>query len=157
MSDNDEIEVDFSNVPDRYEEHLKSDPDDFEVPPFWEADKHIHELYSKESLDKAFKLVRNGKVKNAGRPELFEVQGSELYVCAVIPLEDSVTPGITCTCPNGSNRSGRPTCYHSAAALMVYTDTDPGDVEMALAGFDKAAEALEDSKGTFGITPEDES
>lgn len=127
----DEIEVDFSATPDRYAQHLE---DEIEVPPFWEADKEIHELYSPDSLDKAFKLIRNNKVKDAGRPGLYQVEGSDLYVCAIVEIPDSKVPGVTCTCPNGSNRTGRPTCYHSAAVLMVHTDTSPGDVEMALCG-----------------------
>lgn len=134
MPDNDEVEVDLTNVPDRYAEHLAPDFGDFEVPPYWEADKDIHELYSRESLDKAFKLVRNGKVEDAGRPGLYQVHGSELYVCVIVEIDDSRVPGVTCTCPNGSNRSGRPTCYHSAAVLMVHTNTSIEEVEMKLSG-----------------------
>lgn len=136
MADNDNvIEVDFSKVPDRYSEHLAPDPDEIEVPPYWESEKEIHELYSRDSLDKAFKLVKAKRVIPTGREGLYNVEGSDLYVCTIIELEDSKTPGITCTCPNGSNRSGRPTCYHSAAVLMVHTGTDPDTVQMKLAGF----------------------
>lgn len=135
MADNDEIEIDFTNVPDRYGEHLRNDPDEIEVPPYWESEKEIYELYSRDSLDKAFKLVKANRVQSAGRPGLYEVSGSELYVCCIVELEDSKVPGVTCTCPNGSNRSGRPTCYHSAATLLVHTETDIGTLELKMAGF----------------------
>lgn len=135
MPDNYDFEIDLTNIPDRYAEHLGPDPDEIELPVFWEGDKEIHQLYSRESLDKAFKLIKGKRVESAGRPGLYQVHGSELYVCTIIEMEDWATPGITCTCPNGSNRSGRPTCYHSAAVLMVHTGTDPGTVEMKLAGF----------------------
>lgn len=135
MPDNDDIEIDLTNVPDRYAEHLRPDPDEIEIPPYWESEKDIDELYSSESLGKAFKLVRSSKVESAGRPGLYQVHGSELYVCTVIELEGSKTPGITCTCPNGSNRSGRPTCYHTAAVLMVHTERDIEALELKMAGF----------------------
>lgn len=135
MADNDDFEIDFSNVPDRYSEHLANDPDEIEVPPYWESEKELHELYSGESLGKAFKLVKAKRVIPTGREGLYNVEGSELYVCNVIEIEDSVVPGVTCTCPNGSNRSGRPTCYHSAATLLVHMKLDPDEYALKIAGF----------------------
>lgn len=31
-------------------------------------------------------------------------------------------PFVSCTCPNGMNRGGRPQCYHSAAVLIILRD-----------------------------------
>lgn len=124
MSEQDvEVELDFTNI-DRIQAHLDVDGE-FELPVWHETVSDMDELYSIESLTKAIDLVRGEKITQVeGREDLYEVMGSDLYVCHVIELEDSKVPGITCTCPNGSNRSGRPTCYHSAAVLLVHTKTD---------------------------------
>ncbi len=74
------------------------------------------------------------RVISAGREGLYNVEGSELYVCSIIEIEDSKTPGVTCNCPNGSNRAGRPTCYHSASVLMVHTKMDLKQFQMKLDG-----------------------
>lgn len=36
-------------------------------------------------------------------------------------------PFVRCDCPNGENRTGRPTCYHSAAVIILLTE-DPEDI-----------------------------
>lgn len=115
--------LDFTNI-DRIQDHLDEDGD-FELPAWHETEDDMDELYGIESLTKAVDLVRAGKVHAVeGRDDLYEVHGSELYACRIIEISESKVPGITCTCPNGQNRSGRPTCYHSAAAILVHTETD---------------------------------
>lgn len=133
-----ELILDFTNI-DRIGQHLKQDrpdsADELDLPDWFETKKDLSELYAEASLTKALKLVRNGRVKPAGRPGLYDVSGSEPYVCNVIEFGDSDSvPGITCTCPNGSNRSGRPTCYHSAAVLMVHTEADLNKIEKEIDG-----------------------
>lgn len=39
----------------------------------------------------------------------------------VIPGPDSL-PFVSCSCPNGVNRGGRPQCYHTAAVLLIIQD-----------------------------------
>lgn len=125
-----EFEIDLS-VPDRYAEHLDDKSEVFDEPdivlPEWHgSDDDFEETFSAESLWKGRMLVLRNKIKQVegAREGLFEVQGSELYVTNVVSLQGSVLPGVTCTCPNGSSRAGRPTCYHAAAALMLYTGVD---------------------------------
>lgn len=59
-------------------------------------------------------------------------------------------PLVSCTCPNGQNRGGRPNCYHSAAVLLILEDgtqldhpvmenTDPIDEDFV---DDETAQAL---------------
>lgn len=122
------VELDFTNI-DRVGQYMQSDAEEeageFELPIWHQSDEDMDELYSVESLTKAVDLVRGEKVKPMlGREGIYEVVGSDLYVCHIIELEGSKVPGITCTCPNGQNRAGRPTCYHSAAVLLVHTGAD---------------------------------
>lgn len=124
----DEVELDFTQL-DRMNEHLAegthSPDDEVEIPAWFETDEKLVDLYAEASMKKALSLALRGKVTLVREPYLYDVEGSELYTCNVIEFEgsDSV-PGITCTCPNGSNRSGRPTCYHSAAVLLVHMKVD---------------------------------
>lgn len=132
-----EIEIDFTKAPDRVQEYLDApedgheDPNDLiDVPSWLDTDADLDELYSHESLVKAVKLIKNNKIRDAGRAGLFDVHGSDLYVCNIVELEGSTgLPAVTCTCPNGSHRAGRPTCYHSAAAIMVYTGMNLVELE----------------------------
>lgn len=119
----DEVELDFSTT-DRVAQHLAEDAeteDIVEVPVWHETEADLMDLYSYESVLKALKLVKNHKVLRVeGRPDLFNIHGSDLYVARIIELGEESTPGVTCTCPNGANRAGRPTCYHSLAALIGF-------------------------------------
>ncbi|QGZ16795.1 hypothetical protein PBI_DEWDROP_148 [Microbacterium phage Dewdrop] len=54
----------------------------------------------------------------------------------IVPEADGM-PFLSCTCPNGMNRGGRPQCYHTAAVLLILRDgtqeqhpvmTDPSPV-----------------------------
>lgn len=36
-------------------------------------------------------------------------------------------PLLSCTCPNGRNRGGRPTCYHTAAVMLILLDGEAGE------------------------------
>lgn len=118
-----EVTLDFTNV-DRVSQYLAEgtgDEDVVDIPVWHETEEEIYDLYSHDSLVKALKLIKGGKVVRAdGRPELFNITGSDFYVARVIELGDGQVPGVTCSCPNGSNRAGRPTCYHSAAALVKF-------------------------------------
>lgn len=60
-------------------------------------------------------------------------------------------PLMTCTCPNGANRGGRPQCYHSCAVLLVLqrissegytppTMTDPSPLNEDFLGDERAEE-----------------
>jgi uncharacterized Zn finger protein len=72
--------------------------------------------WSAESIYKAERLVADGKVSvDVRHPQVFWVQGSAPHKYRV--QTDGKT-WLTCTCPNGQ-RTSRPSCYHSAAALMV--------------------------------------
>jgi hypothetical protein len=119
----DEVELDFSTT-DRVAQHLAEDAEneDFvEVPVWHETGADLLDLYSYESVLKALKLIRDKKVwRVEGRPDLFNVQGSQMYVARIIDLGEESTPGVTCTCPNGANRAGRPTCFHSLGALIGF-------------------------------------
>lgn len=118
----DEVELDFTRVQDRVAQHLAEDAeteDYVEVPAWHETEAELMDLYSYDSVLKALKLLKDKKVlKVEGRPDLFNILGSTMYVVRIIDLGEGSTPGVTCTCPNGSNRSGRPTCYHSLSALI---------------------------------------
>ena len=49
----------------------------------------------------------------------------------VIPGDDAI-PFVSCTCPNGLNRGGRPSCYHTAAVLLMLEEgTEPHIMESA--------------------------
>lgn len=126
LDPNVEVEIDFTNI-DRIKQHF-DDPGedgDFELPVWHETTANMDELYSIESLTKAIDLVHAKRITQVvDREDLYEVSGGELYVCHIIDLEGSTVPGITCTCANGQNRAGRPTCYHSAGVLLVHMKTD---------------------------------
>lgn len=52
----------------------------------------------------------------------FEVPSSDLqsmHEVGVLPIPDR-EPYLTCTCINGDKLGGRPSCFHSAAALIAY-------------------------------------
>lgn len=57
-----------------------------------------------------------GVVEDPEHPGRYTVQGSRQYV---VHLYDG---HLTCTCVNGQHTGGQPTCYHSAAVLMVVRD-----------------------------------
>jgi len=122
-----EVELDFSTV-DRVAQHLAEGAENevlegelVEVPVWHETEADLMDLYSYESVLKALKLLKGKKVwRVEGRPDLFNVEGSQMYVARIIELGEESTPGVTCTCPNGANRAGRPTCFHSLAALIGF-------------------------------------
>lgn len=132
ISPDGEVELDFTNV-DRISQHLAEDAGDedvyntdekydiVDIPVWHETEDELYDLYSRDSLVKGLKLIKAKRVNRVeGRPELYNISGSDLYVARIIELGEGQVPGVTCTCPNGSNRSGRPTCYHSAAALVKH-------------------------------------
>lgn len=83
-------------------------------------DFDINEFYSQPILIKAHRLVKADKVEvDSERVGVFHVAGSRRYSLQVIPPADGdVIPWVTCDCPNGLARGGRPSCYHSAAVLL---------------------------------------
>lgn len=118
-----EVTLDFTNI-DRVAQYLAEgteDGDIVDIPIWHETEDELYDLYSHESIVKGLKLIKAGKVTRVeGRPDLYNISGSDLYVARIIELGEGQVPGVTCSCPNGSNRSGRPTCYHSAAALVKH-------------------------------------
>lgn len=118
----DEVELDFTNV-DRISQYLAegaaAEEHDVELPVWHETEGEFSDLYAHETLVKALKLLKGSKVERV-REDLYNVLGSTMYVTRIVELGDGQIPGVTCTCPNGANRSGRPTCYHSAAALVKH-------------------------------------
>lgn len=84
----------------------------------------LSDLYSQNTLVKAKKLVENEEVEqDPEKSGVYLVRGtSRHYRVQVTTSEESGEEPVyivTCDCPNGMARGGMPSCYHSAAALMV--------------------------------------
>lgn len=89
-----------------------------DLPPWAELEANdFYELFSAGSIDKARQLIKDKRVEEF-KEDWWTVRGSEAYTVQIIPNPYNGVPWTTCTCPNGQNRSSRPTCYHSAAVLM---------------------------------------
>lgn len=86
----------------------------------------IESHYSNVTLIKANRLIKQERVEQVDEL-LFKVKGSQEYQVHLVPLghdedgfpiDNGGMPFVTCSCPNGSARGGRPNCYHSAAVLI---------------------------------------
>lgn len=93
----------------------------------------IEDHYNDKVLIKARRLVAQGKVEQDEQaPNVYWVQGSTRYRVQVAEpvLDDDGQPidegfeWLSCTCPNGSARGGRPNCYHTAAVLLTRRDAE---------------------------------
>ena len=110
----------------------------------------IESVYKDATIRKAEGLLANKYAvqRDAQDPMVWWVKGSagKKYRVQVIVAfdEDQVSEGtpdrwvdgqlvegvkpetgleyVSCTCPNGMNRGGRPTCYHTAAVLIILRD-----------------------------------
>lgn len=80
--------------------------------------------YSPRVLDKAYDL------KDSDRFERDEEHSTVFWVIDPKPYWRRYRVQVydggysTCTCPNGGHRGGEPTCYHTAAALLVLEEED---------------------------------
>jgi hypothetical protein len=98
-----------------------------EVPPWIEGEPNdIYQLFSSGSLEKAADLVRRGRLQEF-KDGWWQVTGSELYTVQVIDNPYGGVPWTLCSCPNGTNRASRPTCYHCAAVLMKVLKEGPAE------------------------------
>lgn len=76
-------------------------------------------LWSAESIRKAERLVADEKVhQDAEHDDVFFVEGSQTY-----RVQTDGHTWLSCSCPNGQ-RTSRPSCYHSAAVLMIIADRE---------------------------------
>jgi hypothetical protein len=87
------------------------------------ANKNFEDLYTPEVLWKARRLVEEDKLEEL-KDGRWLVEGSTEYLVGFVDIDDLKVPWPTCTCPNGTNRANRPTCYHSAAVLMKVLQLD---------------------------------
>jgi len=126
-SDNDEVELDLTNFEAKQQERLDrqgliEDAAEDGLDLSW-ADKEFTELYTPPVLWKARQLVEQGKLHQLADGRWL-VEGSTEYLVGFVDIDDLKVPWPTCTCPNGTNRTNRPTCYHSAAVLMKLMGLD---------------------------------
>ena len=98
-----------------------------------QASALIDEWYSGPVLSKARGLINQDRVhQDPEATDVFSVRGSTRYRVQVIEEfdEDAVVkktpeqiaqaiPFVSCSCPNGNAKGGRPTCYHSAAVILT--------------------------------------
>lgn len=126
--------------PDRRSNDQGVGASDVTLPPMVET---IETAYSAAIVKKAEALVSEGVVNRAeGSTDLWEVPGStgRLYVVQVVPAFDPdadeddedlkhALPWMSCTCPNGANRGGRPSCYHTAAVALVLEQERAAETE----------------------------
>lgn len=88
-------------------------------------------VYSDKVLSKAELLAANKVAvqRDAEDESVWWVKGSggsKYRVQVLTNFEDKeieqgldILPLVSCSCPNGQNRGGRPSCYHSASVLIV--------------------------------------
>jgi len=101
----------------------------------------IEDIYKPATLAKARKLLSNEYAvqRDAEDESVWWAKGSTgskyrvQLLTGVTPEEsierdlagdtsstpDGFVPLLSCTCPNGMNRGGRPQCYHTAAVLLM--------------------------------------
>lgn len=89
----------------------------------------LQEHYSDNILMKANRLVKMDRVERDEEDRnLFRVKGSKVYKVRRIELgededgeavDDGGMPFVTCDCPNGLARGGRPNCYHSCSVILI--------------------------------------
>jgi uncharacterized Zn finger protein len=89
----------------------------------WDDRQDYGDLYSAESIWKGKLLIDSGKVEKINDKH-YVVSGSQSYTVNILPSEGMRVPWAVCTCPNGSARGGRPSCYHTAAALALVLGYD---------------------------------
>lgn len=83
----------------------------------------LNDHYSQPILIKAHRIKDLVK-PDPEHPGIFKAPGSggTMYRLQVTesggPTGDVDLPFVTCSCPNGMARGGRPSCYHSAAVLL---------------------------------------
>lgn len=124
-----ELEIDLSNfegkIKESYLEHGETSGDDLEVAAPWDDRYSFWELYSEETLWKAKLLIeanRVEKLKNSAGA--WSVEGSQHYLVHQLESGDMPVPWLTCSCPNGEARGGRPSCYHCCAVHMLILNID---------------------------------
>lgn len=137
MAGNDEFDIDLTNFPfdepgesledvlpaDSAAEHLKDAP--VLDAPSWDDDRRFEDLYSDEVLWKAWLLIKGNHVEvDESSQNSWIVMGSQPYVVRKVESEGLQVPWVTCTCPNGDARGGRPNCYHTAAVLSIILGID---------------------------------
>ena len=87
--------------------------------------------YTEDTYHKGRHLLEDGKVTPDDEAEgIWWVQGNgkKPYRVGLISYEDQ--PSLTCTCPNGRNRGGLPSCYHTAAVALLGRETVVEAIEM---------------------------
>jgi uncharacterized Zn finger protein len=140
MARDDEFVIDLSNFEGRhaaaYAEALgetdTSWNEDVEVDQPWDDDRDFDSLYSPESIWKARLLIQDGYVEKIADGK-YTVSGSQQYLVHLLEGgADQPVPWATCSCPNGTARGGRPSCYHTAAVLAEVIGKD-------LSGYEKPA------------------
>ena len=107
--------------------------------------------WSHASIRKAEVLIEEGKVhRDPEHPDVFRVEGSKDY-----RVQTDGKNWLSCSCPNGQ-RTSRPSCYHSAAALMIIRDEQDHEDELrgetqATLRSEKAFEAAEENDGVITV------
>lgn len=91
--------------------------------PAWDDERDFEDLYSAETLWKARLLLESKRVEEIN-PRQYSVEGSQPYVVDVMPDAGMPVPWAVCSCPNGTARGGRPSCYHTAAVLALLLGID---------------------------------
>ena len=90
----------------------------------------LREAYSDEVIAKAAHLIEIGEIEQYGRGRFLIRRtagghpASTVYSINVVELDEQQRdhdglPEMICSCINGRKRGGKPSCYHSAAALMM--------------------------------------
>jgi hypothetical protein len=112
--------------PDEREKQLQGE--EFEAQRPWDDDARFEDLYSPESIWKAKLLIQSEAIEKI-RETTYTVAGSKPYVVQILDGgADQPVPWATCSCPNGTARGGRPSCYHTAAVLATILEKDLSDV-----------------------------
>lgn len=83
----------------------------------------LEQRYSDAVIQRGFALAADSaKLRHEGLAVYrAKSRGSTTYRTQVLSGRggDDGIPYVTCSCPNGVQRGGSPTCYHSAAALFA--------------------------------------
>jgi hypothetical protein len=126
----DSFDLDLTNFEanHRWDEVHADDEGFFESAP-WNDERGLKDLYTPQTLWKAKQLLLTDSHPEEPAVEAiadrkWEVSGSERYIVFQLEGPESGTPWLTCDCPNGLARGGRPSCYHTAAVMMLILGTD---------------------------------
>ena len=88
----------------------------------------LENIYTDATLRKGESLAANlhAVQRDAQDESIWWVKGSTGSKYRVQLYDDPEhgggVPMLTCSCPNGMHRGGRPTCYHTAAVLIILRD-----------------------------------